>query len=84
MSEVDDVLDRLSRHVNAELRGLKLSPEERHFIDTAGREMAIAVFDFLCKYPGREHLRPFVMTYALAYSIGGSHVWDEGVDRCVL
>jgi hypothetical protein len=84
MSEVDDVLDRLSRHVNAELRTIKLSPQEKVFIDAAGREMALAVFDYLCKYRSHANLRPFVMAYALAYVIGGSHVWDEGVDRCIL
>jgi hypothetical protein len=61
---------------------LQLSPEEKAFVNNAGRTIAEHSFELLTSLPEKEakSLRPIVMAVAIACIIGPPEPGDFGVD----
>lgn len=76
----DEVAERVLEEIQRLFSEVELTPEEKAFIQDAGRRLANEAFEGFLAAKNREGMRPFVIAMAIAATLGPSQVWDDGID----
>lgn len=81
-----DDLDATVRQAEATICNLfaqvNLNPEEKEFVNSAGRQLAASALDLFSEVPveKREKMRGIAIALAIAIAAGNANAWELGVD----
>ena len=77
--EIDRKIDETVRTIAELLRDVEFTAEERRFVEDAGRKLAESGFEALVQWPAAASLRPFVVLFAMAATLGNASIFGDGI-----
>ena len=66
------------RTIEKMFAGVEFSPEERRWVEEAGRRLAEFGFQLMCEQGQNPAIRPMVVMYAMAAILGGNWTFEGG------
>ena|SRR5688572_26500572 len=67
------------RTIEKMFAGVEFSPEEQRWAEEAGRKLAEFSYELMCQQGQNPEIRPMVVMYAMAATLGGRWTYQGGI-----
>jgi hypothetical protein len=77
--EIDRQIDETVRTIATLFRDIEFTAEEQRFVEEAGRRLVELGYETLVQWPNAADLRPFVVLFAMAATLGNHQIFRDGI-----
>jgi hypothetical protein len=77
--EIDWKLDETLLAIAKLFGKIEFTAEEQRFVEDAGRKLVELSYETLVQWPKVEELRPFIVLFAIAATLGKNQVFQDGI-----
>lgn len=77
--EIDRQIDETVRTIAKLFREIEFTAEERRFVEEAGRRFVELSYETLVEWPKVAEMRPFVVLFAMAATLGNHEILRNGI-----
>jgi hypothetical protein len=77
--DIDRKIDEAVRTIAKLFRDIEFTDEEQRFVESAGRQLLELGHDVLVQWPNVAELRPFVVLFAMAATLGSYDIFRDGI-----
>lgn len=77
--DIDRQIDETVRTIAKLFRDVEFTPEEQQFVEDAGRKLVELGYETLVQWPSVAEIRPFVVLFAMAATLGNHQIFRDGI-----
>jgi hypothetical protein len=77
--DIDRQIDETVRTIAKLFREIEFTAEEQRFVEDAGRKLVESGYETLVQWPKVAELRPFVVLFAMAATLGNHQIFRDGI-----